>query len=136
MAEENKKQDPERDHINDHLIEWAPLINYHLNAMKESLPPHIDPEDLYSAGMIGLIDAFHKYNPKRGANFNTYASQRIKGKMLDHVTAGGPSSVDNYHYKQAKDFLKKQPKVEAAPQPKQETAAPALPAQPNIKKPE
>jgi len=111
---DNKKN--ERDHLNDHLIEWAPLINYHVNSLREGLPPHIDPEDLYAAGMHGLIDAFHKYDSKKGANFNTYASQRVKGKMLDHVTSGGPSSVDNYHYKQAKQFLASQPKVqEAAP---------------------
>lgn len=114
MAEEKKKQ--ERDHLNDMLIEFAPLINYHVNSLKEGLPPHIDHEDLYAAGMHGLIDAFHKYDPKKGANFNTYASQRVKGKMLDHVTSGGPSSVDNYHYKKAKEFMSKQPKVqEAAP---------------------
>lgn len=120
----DEKKTPERDHLNDHLIEYAPLINYHVNSMKDSLPPHIDPEDLYSAGMTGLIDAFHKYDSKRGANFNTYASTRIKGKMMDHVTAGGPSAVDHYHYKQAKAFMENQPK-EAAP----------VTAQP-IKKPE
>jgi RNA polymerase sigma factor (sigma-70 family) len=122
---ENKKND--RDHLNDHIIEWAPLINYHVNSMRDSLPPHIDHEDLYSAGMTGLIDAFHKYDPKRGANFNTYASQRIKGKMLDHITAGGPSAVDNYHYKQAKAFMGSQPKEQAAPAPMEQAP---------IKKPE
>lgn len=126
MADEKKK--PDRDHLNDHMIEWAPLINYHVNSLRDGLPPHIDPEDLYAAGMHGLIDAFHKYDAKKGASFNTYASRRIHGKMMDHVTAGGPSSVDNYHYKQAKEFMKQQPKA-------QETA-PALPAQSNIKKPE
>lgn len=120
MADENKKQ--ERDHLNDMLIEWAPLINYHVNSLRDTLPPHIDHEDLYAQGMHGLIDAFHKYDPKKGASFNTYASQRIKGKMLDHVTSGGPSAVDNYHYKQAKQFL--------ASQPKNKEVAPATPEQP------
>ena len=124
MADEKKK--PDRDHIEDHVIEWAPLINYHMNSLKDGIPPHIDPEDLYAAGMHGLIDAFHKYDSKRGASFNTYASQRIKGKMLDHVTSGGPSAIDNYHYKQAKAFVSKQPK--------EQTVAP-ITEQP-IKKPE
>lgn len=127
MADDKKKPQDERDHLNDHMIEWAPLINYHVNAMRDSLPPHVDPEDLYAAGMHGLIDAFHKYDPKKGASFTTYASQRIKGKMLDHVTAGGAGSVDNYHYKQAKQFL--------ANQPKQQEAAP-IAQPPKLPKPE
>lgn len=134
MADDKKKD--ERDHLNDHMIEWAPLINYHVNSMKESLPPHIDPEDLYAAAMHGLIDAFHKYDPKRGANFNTYASQRIKGKMLDHVTSSGAGSVDNYHYKQAKQFMAQNKPKQPEATPKVEQAAPALPEQPVIKKPE
>lgn len=126
MADDKKKQ--ERDHLNDHIIEWAPLINYHVNAMRDGLPPHIDHEDLYAAGMNGLIDAFHKYDPKRGASFNTYASQRIKGKMLDHVTSSGAGSVDNYHYKQAKQFL-------ANNKPKTQEVAPVVQPQ-TPKKPE
>lgn len=125
----NDKKKDERDHINDHVIEYAPLINYHVNNLKDSLPPHIDHEDLYAAGMHGLIDAFHKYDPKKGASFNTYASKRIQGKMMDHVTAGGPSAVDNYHYKEAKKFTSKQPQV-------QETAPMSTMVQPEtIKKP-
>lgn len=129
MADDKKKNQDDRDHLNDHMIEWAPLINYHVNSMRDGLPPHIDHEDLYAAGMHGLIDAFHKYDAKKGASFTTYASQRIKGKMLDHVTAGGAGSVDNYHYRQAKQFMSNN-------KPKQEEAAPQA-VQPKLpKKPE
>jgi DNA-directed RNA polymerase specialized sigma subunit len=110
-----KKPKTNEEHLNDLLIEYAPLINMHVNKLRDSLPPHIDHEDLYAAGVHGLVDSLHKYDPKKGASFNTYASQRIKGKMLDHVTAPTPSGVDYYHYKQAKDFMKKQPKAEGAP---------------------
>jgi len=120
MADEIKKpqqaptqpQAPERDHLNDMLIEWAPLINYHVNSMRDNLPSHIDHEDLYAAGMHGLMDAFHNYNPKAGANFKTYASQRIKGKMLDHAHNAGGNAVDKYHYTKAKEYLKNMPKPE------------------------
>lgn len=112
MANEKKS---ERDHLNDMLIEYAPLINLHVNKLRDNLPPHVDPEDLYAQGMHGLIDALHKYDPKKGASFNTYASKRINGKMLDHITAPTASSVDNFHYKQAKEFLAKQPKPDMAP---------------------
>lgn len=105
MADDNK-----RDHLNDMLIEWAPMINMHASKLERGgLPPHIDTTDLHSHGMHGLIDAFHKYDPKRGVDFSTYASRRIKGKMLDHVTSsGGENAVDNYHYKQAKKFMAQQ----------------------------
>lgn len=106
MAEDKKK--PQRDHLNDHLIEWAPLINLHVNKLKEGLPPHIDHEDLYAAGMHGLIDAFHKYDANKGASFKSYASRRVSGKMKDHISAGGPNAVDKYHYTAAKKFMEKQ----------------------------
>lgn len=100
----------ERDHLNDMITEYAPMINMHASKLKKAgLPPHIDDTDLHSHGMHGLIDAFHKYDPKRGVEFATYASRRIKGKMLDHVTSsGGENAVDNYHYKQAKKFMTEQ----------------------------
>lgn len=107
MADEKKIND--RDHLNDHLIEWAPLINLHVNKLRDGLPPHIDHEDLYAAGMHGLIDAFHKYDPKKGASFKSYASRRISGKMKDHISAGGPNSVDKYHYTEAKKFMNQNP---------------------------
>ena len=100
----------ERDHLNDIVTEWAPTINLHASKLKNGgLPPHIDITDLHSAGVHGLIDAFHKFDPKRGVDFATYASRRIKGKMLDHVTSSSDvNAVDNYHYKQAKKFMAEQ----------------------------
>lgn len=100
---------PSRDHLNDMLIEFAPLINMHAGKLKDKLSPGMDPDDLHHAGMHGLIDAFHKYDPAKGASFPSYASQRIKGKMLDHITSGNDSNfVDNYHYKKAKQFAAQQ----------------------------
>jgi len=103
MADEKKKT--ERDHLNDMLIEWAPLINLHVNKLRDGLPPHIDHEDLYAAGMHGLIDAFHKYDSRKGASFKSHASKRIMGKMKDHISAGGPNAIDKYHFTQAKKFM-------------------------------
>ena len=121
MADESKKQQ-ERDHLNDMLIEWAPLINLHVNKLRDSLPPHIDPEDLYAAGMHGLIDAFHKYDPQKGASFKTHASKRIQGKMKDHISAGGPNAVDKFHYNKARELMQRAPQQEVV-----EPAAPVAP---------
>lgn len=122
----NEKNKAQRDHLNDLLIEWAPLINLHVNKLKDNLPPHIDSDDLYAAGMHGLIDAFHKYDPKKGASFKTHASKRINGKMRDHISAGGPNAVDKYHYSQAKKFMEQNKPVKpTVEQPvKQESITP------------
>jgi RNA polymerase sigma factor for flagellar operon FliA len=50
-----------------------------------SLPAHVDLEDLYSAGTVGLLDALRRFNPNRRASFETYARVRIRGAVLDEL---------------------------------------------------
>lgn len=57
-------------------------IAYHLAAR---LPSSVDVEDLIQAGVIGLIDAARHYSAGRGASFETYASIRIRGAMVDEL---------------------------------------------------
>ena len=57
-------------------------IAYHL---ANRLAGNVDVDDLIQAGMIGLLEASGKYDPSRGANFETYAGIRIRGAMLDEV---------------------------------------------------
>ena len=119
---------PGRDHLNDMLVEWAPHINLHLNKLQNEnrIPPHVDPTDLQSAGMHGLIEAFKNYDPKVGANFATYAGTRIRGKMLDHITSSGDANaVDYFHYKKAKQFMKQEAAKKQAAQ--QAETPPKLP---------
>ncbi len=47
------------------------------------LPSHVDSEDLYNMGVIGLIDAIDKFDPALGVKFATYAEYRIKGAIMD-----------------------------------------------------
>lgn len=73
----------------------APLVKrlaYHLIGR---LPPTVDVDDLIQSGMIGLLEAARHYKTDRGANFETYASIRIRGAMLDQVRRSGwaPRSV-------------------------------------------
>lgn len=49
-------------------------------------PAVIDFEDLMQAGMEGLLDAIEKFDPSKGNKFQTYASWRIKGAILDSIT--------------------------------------------------
>lgn len=49
------------------------------------LPNHLDIDDLYSYGIIGLIDAINKFDPTVGVKFETYAYYRIKGSIIDGI---------------------------------------------------
>jgi RNA polymerase sigma factor for flagellar operon FliA len=59
------------------------------------LPPSVDVDDLIQAGMIGLIEAAANYDASQGASFDTYASIRIRGAMIDEIRRGDwvPRSV-------------------------------------------
>jgi len=68
------------------------LVQQHLPLVKSivariaiTLPPHVDSEDLYSAGLLGLVNAIRQYNPKMGTAFATYARVRIRGAILDEL---------------------------------------------------
>jgi RNA polymerase sigma factor FliA len=58
------------------------------------LPPHVDRDDLISAGYLGLIEAAQSYDPARGKSFETFASYRIRGAMLDDIRTRDPLSRD------------------------------------------
>lgn len=67
-------------------------IAHHLAAR---LPPNVEVDDLIQAGMIGLIEAARQFDPAAGASFETYASIRIRGAMIDEIRRGDwiPRSV-------------------------------------------
>lgn len=67
------------------LERHAPLVKRLAHQLKAKLPPSVDVDDLVQAGMIGLLDAITRYEEHRGAQFETYAVQRIRGAMLDEL---------------------------------------------------
>jgi RNA polymerase sigma factor for flagellar operon FliA len=67
------------------LAEHAPLVKKLAHQMKAKLPPSVEVDDLIQAGMIGLLDAVNRYEDTHGAQFETYAVQRIRGAMLDEL---------------------------------------------------
>ena len=67
------------------ILKYAPLIKYIAHRLAMRLPPHISTEVLISAGVIGLMDALNKYDPKKNVQFKTYAEFRIRGAMLDEL---------------------------------------------------
>lgn len=72
---------------NDLVQRFAPLVKriaYHLMAR---LPANVQIDDLIQNGMLGLLDAIDRFEEGFGAQFETYASQRVRGAMLDGLRA-------------------------------------------------
>src|ERR1700693_1076139 len=67
------------------LVQHGPLVKKLAHQLKARLPPSVDVDDLIQAGMIGLLDAITRYEDNHGAQFETYAVQRIRGAMLDEL---------------------------------------------------
>lgn len=67
------------------LTEYAPLVKRIAHHMKAKLPSSVEVDDIIQAGMMGLLEAANRYDELRGAQFETYASQRIRGAMLDEL---------------------------------------------------
>ncbi len=70
---------------NELLIKHTPLVKKLAHMMRAKLPPSVEVDDLIQAGMIGLLDAASRYEEVHGAQFETYAMQRIRGAMLDEL---------------------------------------------------
>ncbi|TYR82743.1 FliA/WhiG family RNA polymerase sigma factor [Priestia megaterium] len=62
---------------------YMPLVNYHVQRIGVGLPRNIHKEELKSLGLIGLYDALEKFDYGRDLKFDTYASFRIRGAILD-----------------------------------------------------
>jgi RNA polymerase sigma factor for flagellar operon FliA len=71
----------QRDLFHEHL----PLVRRQALNLQVRLPASVELDDLIQAGMIGLLDAVNRYDAGQGASFATFASQRIRGAMLDEL---------------------------------------------------
>lgn len=67
------------------LAEYAPLVKRIAHHMVGRLPGSVEVDDLIQVGMLGLMDALSRYEEMPGAQFATYAQQRIRGAMLDEL---------------------------------------------------
>ena len=66
----------------------VPLVRRIAHHMIAKLPPNVELDDLIQVGMIGLNDALSRYEVAQGVQFETFASQRIRGAMLDELREG------------------------------------------------
>ncbi len=72
------------------VVELSSLVKTIAQRIAKRMPPHIEVDDLISAGMIGLLDAFDKFDTAKSNNFRKYAEVRIKGAILDEVRSMDP----------------------------------------------
>ena len=64
---------------------YLPLVKTVVGRLAMTLPAHAATEDLYSAGLVGLLNAVRRFNPSTGVLFETYARLRIRGAVFDEL---------------------------------------------------
>lgn len=82
---ERYEKDRSIDNRNELLLEYAPLVKRIVKIMPYSYMGYVDEDDMISDGMFGLIDAIEKFDSKKAVKFETYASIRIKGSIVDQI---------------------------------------------------
>jgi len=70
---------------------YLPLVRRTAGYMIRAYPTAIEYDDLVGAGQIGLVEAWRRYDGRRG-DFDTFASSRIRGAMLDAIRRAAPLS--------------------------------------------
>jgi RNA polymerase sigma factor for flagellar operon FliA len=70
---------------NELVGQYLPLVKAVVGRLAMSLPAHVDIDDLFSAGLVGLLNALRRFNVHSGASFETYARLRIRGAVFDEL---------------------------------------------------
>lgn len=76
----NKINDDQREEL---IRSYLPLVKRVVHRLAGRLPSEVDIKEMLNSGIIGLVDALEKYDPKHETNFSTYAQFRIRGTILD-----------------------------------------------------
>lgn len=69
-----------RDHL---IVAYSPLVKFVAGRVGAGLPSSVDPGDLVSSGVFGLIDAIERFDDTQGVKFETFATPRIRGAIYD-----------------------------------------------------
>jgi RNA polymerase sigma factor FliA len=95
MNPQSAYSDSKRDSAAEAVSRHADLVRRIAHHLAARLPPSVEVDDLIQAGMLGLIEAVKQFDPSAGASFETYASIRIRGSMIDEIRRGDwvPRSV-------------------------------------------
>ena len=74
------------------VIDHLPMVKAIAARFRLKLPLHLELNDLVQAGIVGLLEAAHRYDPGTENCFSTYATHRIKGAILDSLRGQDPAS--------------------------------------------
>jgi len=69
------------------VLAYSPMVKFIAGRMASGLPAHVDESDLVSYGLFGLIGAIERFEPDREIKFETFASSRIRGAIIDELRA-------------------------------------------------
>ena len=67
------------------ILEYSPIVKFIAGRLSIHIGQHVEYDDLISYGIFGLIDAIDKFNIDKGVKFETYASLRIRGAIIDNI---------------------------------------------------
>ncbi|HEX2013210.1 MAG TPA: RNA polymerase sigma factor FliA [Roseateles sp.] len=70
------------------IKQYSPLVRRLAHQMIAKLPANVEIDDLIQVGLIGLTDALSRFDTGQGVQFETFATQRIRGAMLDELRGG------------------------------------------------
>jgi RNA polymerase sigma factor FliA len=96
---------------------YGPMVRRIASQLMARLPANVEIDDLIQAGMMGLFDALGRYAADQGAQFETFAMQRVRGAMLDELRANDwmPRSVRKAQRDIEQAIQKAEQKLQRAP---------------------
>jgi len=67
------------------VLSYTPMVTYLASKKVRELPSHCELDDLASCGLVALIEAVDRFDPKKGATFEQYAWTRVSGSIMDEL---------------------------------------------------
>jgi len=97
--------DDEREEL---IRSFLPLVKRVVHRLAGRLPAEVDIKEMLNSGIIGLVDALEKYDPRHETNFSTYAQFRIRGAILDsfRIQDWVPRSLRHKAHKLENTYIK------------------------------
>ncbi len=106
------------DEREDLIRSFLPLVKRVVHRLAGRLPAEVDIKEMLNSGIIGLVDALEKYDPRHETNFSTYAQFRIRGTILDsfRVQDWVPRSLRHKAHKIEAAYAKLEQELGRAPE--------------------
>ena len=103
--EEYKNADPLLSTGKQNVLDHIGLVQRIALHLKARLPHFVEIEELVQIGMVGLMEAYHKFDEAEGGNLAAFASKRIKGAIIDEVRKRSPLSRNDNNHLRAEEAI-------------------------------